>query len=181
MTTDPEPSSNASLSGSAVLGMKGLASLSGALAPDITLGVATLNGTGDLTLAYDEYKGQLLSTQSFTGTYSVTAASGRVALTSSGTPAIISTYWTLTKACVLGGDTSASSGFLQPQSGSSFTNTSFKGNYLGGSIALDAASALNEVDLAAPDGNGNIPLTLQQQRTQGIEPKRNWGHVLRRF
>lgn len=159
--------SNASLSGSAVLGMKGLASLSGALAPDITLGVATFNGTGGLTLAYDEYKGQLLSPQSFTGTYSVTAASGRVALTSSGTPAILYLLDT-NEAFVLGGDTSASSGLLQPQSGSPFTNSSFKGNYLGGSIALDNASVLNEVELAVPDGNGNIAFSYNSSGPKGL-------------
>jgi Putative Ig domain len=159
--------SNASLSGSAVLGMKGLASLSGALAPDITLGVATFNGTGGLTVAYDEYKGQLLSPQSFTGTYSVTAASGRVALTSSGTPAILYLLDT-NQAFVLGGDTSASSGFLQPQSGSSFTKASFTGNYLGGSIALDDASVLNEVELAVPDGNGNIAFSYNSSGPKGL-------------
>jgi len=159
--------SNASLSGSAVLGMKGLASLSGALAPDITLGVATSNGTGGLTLAYDEYKGQLLSPQNFTGTYSVTAASGRVALTSSGTPAILYLLDT-NEAFVLGGDSSASSGLLQPQTGSSFTNSSFKGDYLGGSIALDNASVVNEVDLAVPDGNGNIAFAYNNSGPKGL-------------
>jgi hypothetical protein len=159
--------SNASLSGSAVLGVKGLASLSGALAPDITLGVANYNGTGGLTESYDEYKGQLLSLQSFTGTYSVTAASGRVALTSSGTPAVLYLLNT-NEAFVLGGDTSASSGFLQPQSASSFTNSSFQGNYLGGSIALDSASVLNEVELAVPTGNGNIAFSNNNSGPKGL-------------
>ena len=43
-----------------MLELNGLASLSGALAPDVTLGLATGNGAGNITVAYDEYKGQLL-------------------------------------------------------------------------------------------------------------------------
>ena len=108
--------SAASLKGAGVLELNGLASLSGTFAPDVTLGLATGNGAGNVTVAYDEYKGQLLSPQSFTGTYAVTAASGRVALSSSGTPAVLYLLDT-NEAFVLGGDASASSGLLQPQSG----------------------------------------------------------------
>jgi hypothetical protein len=159
--------SAASLKGAGVLELNGLASLSGALAPDVTLGVATGNGAGNITVAYDEYKGQLLSPQSFTGTYAVTAASGRVALSSSGTPAVFYLLDT-NEAFVLGGDASASTGLLEPQSGTSFSNSSFKGNYLGGSIPLDSPAAMNEVDLAVPDGNGNIALTYNNSGPKGL-------------
>jgi hypothetical protein len=159
--------SAASLKGAGVLELNGLASLSGALAPDVTLGLATGNGTGNITVAYDEYKGQLLSPQSFTGAYTVTAASGRVALTSSGTPAVLYLLDT-NEALVLGGDASASSGLLEPQTGTSFTNGSFKGNYLGGSISLDSPSVINEVDLAVPDGNGKIAITYNNSGPKGL-------------
>jgi hypothetical protein len=159
--------SAASLKGAGVLELNGLASLSGALAPDVTLGLATGNGGGNVTVAYDEYKGQLLSSQSFTGTYAVAAASGRVALSSSGTPAVLYLLDT-NEAFVLGGDASASTGLLEPQSGTSFSNSSFKGNYLGGSLALDSPAAMNEVDLAVPDGNGNIALTYNNSGPKGL-------------
>jgi hypothetical protein len=159
--------SAASLKGPGVLELNGLASLSGALAPDVTLGVATGNGAGNITVAYDEYKGQLLSPQSFTGTYAVTAASGRVALSSSGTPAVLYLLDT-NEAFVLGGDASASSGLLEPQSGTTFSSSSFKGNYLGGSLPLDSPAAMNEVDLAVPDGNGNIALTYNNSGPKGL-------------
>jgi Putative Ig domain len=159
--------SAASLKGAGVLELNGLASLSGELAPDVTLGVATGNGAGNITVAYDEYKGQLLSPQSFTGTYAVTAASGRVALSSSGTPAVLYLLDT-NEAFVLGGDASASTGLLEPQSGTSFSNSSFKGNYLGGSLPLDSPAAMNEVDLAVPDGNGNIALTYNNSGPKGL-------------
>jgi hypothetical protein len=159
--------SAASLKGAGVLELNGLASLSGTLAPDVTLGLATGNGTGNITVAYDEYKGQLLSPQSFSGTYAVTAASGRVTLSSSGTPAFLYLLDS-NEAFVLGGDASASSGLLEPQSGTSFSNSSFKGNYLGGSLPLDSPAAMNEVDLAVPDGNGNIALTYNNSGPKGL-------------
>jgi hypothetical protein len=159
--------SAASLKGPGVLELNGLASLSGALAPDVTLGVATGNGAGNITVAYDEYKGQLLSPQSFTGTYAVTAASGRVALSASGTPTVLYLLDT-NEAFLLGGDASASSGLLEPQSGTTFSSSSFKGNYLGGSLPLDSPAAMNEVDLAVPDGNGNIALTYNNSGPKGL-------------
>jgi hypothetical protein len=159
--------SAASLKGAGVLELNGLASLSGALAPDVTLGLATGNGAGNISVAYDEYKGQLLTPQSFTGTYAVTAASGRVAVSSSGTPAVLYLLDT-NEAFVLGGDASASTGLLEPQSGTTFSNSSFKGNYLGGSLPLDSPAAMNEVDLAVPDGNGNIALTYNNSGPKGL-------------
>jgi hypothetical protein len=72
------------------------------------------------------------------------------------------------EAFVLGGDASASSGLLEPQSGTSFSNSSFKGNYLGGSLPLDSPAAMNEVDLAVPDGNGNIALTYNNSGPKGL-------------
>jgi hypothetical protein len=159
--------SASSLKGGGVLELSGLASLSGALAPDVTLGLANGNGAGNITVAYDEYKGQLLSPQSFTGTYTVTAASGRVTLSSAGTPAVMYLLDT-NEAFVLGGDSSASSGLFEAQSGSSFNNSSFKGNYLGGSLALESPAAMNEVDLAVPDGNGNIALTYNNSGPKGL-------------
>ena len=69
--------------------LNGLAALVGALLPDVTMGLATGDGNGNLGIAYDEYKGQLLTPQTFSGTYSVNATSGRVTLTSAGTPAFL--------------------------------------------------------------------------------------------
>ena len=160
--------SNASLKGAGVLELNGLASISGALNADVTLGIENASGAGNLSVSYDEYKGQLLSPQSFTGTYTVAATSGRVALSSSGTPAILYLLDT-NVAFVLGGDSSASSGILEPQSGTSFSNSSFKGNYLGGSIALDSPSVINEVALAVPDGNGNVAITYNNSGSSGLK------------
>jgi Putative Ig domain len=159
--------STASFKGAGVVELSGLAVLSGAHAPDITLGLATADGNGNLGVAYDEYKGQLLTPQSFTGTYSVDAASGRVVLKSAGTPAFLYLL-NNNQAFILGGDSSASSGILEPQSGGSFTNASFKGNYLGGSLPLSSPSVINEVALAAADGNGGLAISYNNSGPKGL-------------
>ena len=81
--------STTSLKGAGVLELNGLAVLSGTHVPDVTLGLATADGNGNLGVVYDEYKGQLLTPQTFNGTYSVDATSGRVALKSTGSPTVL--------------------------------------------------------------------------------------------
>ncbi len=159
--------STASLKGVGVVELNGLAALSGALLPDVTLGLATGDGNGNLSIAYDEYKGQLLTPQTFSGTYSVNATSGRVTLTSAGTPAFLYLLDN-NQAFVLGGDASASAGILEPQTGTGFSNGSFKGNYLGGSIALSSPSVINEVALAAADGNGKVAIAYENSGPKGL-------------
>ena len=159
--------STTSLKGAGVLELNGLAVLSGTHVPDVTLGLATADGNGNLGVVYDEYKGQLLTPQTFNGTYSVDATSGRVALKSTGSPTVLYLL-NDNEAFVLGGDPSASSGLLEPQSGSGFNNGSFKGNYLGGSVPLSSASAMNEVALAAADGNGNVTITYDNSGPKGL-------------
>jgi hypothetical protein len=159
--------STASLKGVGVVELNGLAALSGALAPDVTLGLATADGNGNLGIVYDEFKGQLLTPQTFSGKYSVDAASGRVVLSSAGTPAFLYLL-NNNQAFILGGDSSASSGILEPQSSGALTIASFKGNYLGGSLPLNSPSVINEVALAAADGNGNATITYDNSGPKGL-------------
>jgi hypothetical protein len=159
--------STSSLSGAAVMRLRGLASLSGSLLPDATLGLFTGDGKGNVSVSYDEYKGQLLSPQTYSGAYTVDTTSGRVVLSAAGTPAYLYLLDN-NQAFVLGGDASASSGVVEPQTGGSFTNASFKGNYLGGSLPLSSPAVINEVALAVPDGNGNLALTWQSSGPKGL-------------
>ena len=161
------PFSNASLKGTGVLELNGLAAVSGNTTPDLTLGLATTDGSGDFAVSYDEYKNQTLSQQSFTGKYAVDAATGRVAVTSGGTPAILYLV-SGSQAFVLGGDSSASSGLLEAQSGSPFANASFKGNYLGGSFTLASPAVTHEVGQAAADGSGNLVIAFDSSGPKGL-------------
>ncbi|HXP07605.1 MAG TPA: hypothetical protein VN828_03875, partial [Acidobacteriaceae bacterium] len=71
-----------------------------------------------------------------------------------------------TKAFVLGGDASTSSGLLEAQSGSPFVNTSIKGNYLGGTIPWPD---LHVVSLVAADGAGNAQFTSDSSSSKGLQ------------
>ena len=145
--------------------------------PDVTLGLLTSDGNGNLTATYDEYKAALLAPQTYTATYAVDAATGRTPITASGTPPILYLV-SNAKAFVVGTDASASSGLLEVQSGSSFTNASLKGNYLGGTIPWPD---LQVVSLIAADGAGNVQTTSDSSGSTGlaVEPEAV-RHLLRR-
>jgi hypothetical protein len=70
------------------------------------------------------------------------------------------------KAFVVGMDASASSGLLEAQSGSPFTNASLKGNYLGGTIPWPD---LHVVSLVAADGAGKAQFTSDSSGPTGLQ------------
>jgi hypothetical protein len=157
--------SKASLTGANVLELTGSAIQAAAFIPDITLGLLTSDGNGNLTATYDEYKASLLAPQTYTATYAVDAATGRTPITASGTPPILYLV-SNAKAFVVGMDASASSGLLEAQSGSPFTNASLKGNYLGGTIPWPD---LHVVSLVAADGAGKAQFTSDSSGPTGLQ------------
>lgn len=157
--------SKASLTGANVLELTGSAVQNALLIPDVTLGLLTSDGNGSLTATYDEYKASLLAPQTYTATYTVDAATGRTPITASGTPPVLYLV-SNAKAFVVGTDASASSGLLEAQSGSSFTNASLKGNYLGGTIPWPD---LHVVSLVAADGAGNVQMTSDSSGSKGLQ------------
>jgi hypothetical protein len=156
--------SNASLTGANVLELTGSAPQTAAYIPDITLGLLTSDGNGNLTVTYDEYKVSLLAPQTYTATYAVDTATGRTAITTSGTPPVLYLV-SNAKAFVVGTDASVSSGLLEAQSGSPFTNASLKGNYLGGTIPWPD---LHVVSLVASDGAGKTQFTSDSSGPKGL-------------
>ena len=165
------PYSAASLAaGNYVLGIHGLAlASSNQTVPDVTAGIGVSDGVSSLNFTYDEYNGTLATAQSLPATYTVAnPATGRVTTTVSSSPGPILYLIDSTRAFVLGADGSASSGLLELQTGNSFTNTSFSGNYLGGSLPLAAPPSLNEAGLVQPDGQGNIVLTTNRSAPTGL-------------
>ena len=159
------PFSNASFTGANVLELNGNALQTAFYIPDITLGLLASDGNGNLAAAYDEYKGSLIAPQTYTATYTVDPATGRTPITASGTRAILYLV-SNKKAFVLGADASTSSGLLEAQAGLPFTNTSLKGNYLGGTIPWPA---LNVVSLIAADGAGNAQFTSNSSGSKGLQ------------
>lgn len=158
--------SNASFTGANVLELTGSAIQTAIVIPDVTLGLLTSDGNGNLTATYDEYKGSLLPPQTYAATYAVDAASGRTPITSGTTRAILYLV-SNANAFVLGTDASASSGLLEGQLGAPFTNASLKGNYLGGTIPWPD---LHVVSLVAADGAGNVQITSDSSGSNGLQP-----------
>jgi Putative Ig domain len=165
--------SNASLDGTSVLEMNGLAPEAATRVPDITLGLATADGNGNMTVSFDEYNGTLNSNQSAAYTYAVDPVTGRTTTLSTSGAGPKFYLIDSTRAFALGFDVSASSGMLELQSGSPFTNGSFSGSYLGGSLALISPSVLNEAGIVAADGEGNILLTTNRSSPDGLVPYQN--------
>jgi hypothetical protein len=157
--------SKASLTGANVLELTGSAVQAAVFIPDITLGLLTSDGNGNLTATYDEYKVSLLAPQTYTATYTVDAATGRTPITSGTTKAILYLV-SNAKAFALGTDASTSSGLLEAQLGSPFTNASLKGNYLGGTIPWPD---LQVVSLVAADGAGKAQFTSNSSGPMGLQ------------
>jgi hypothetical protein len=160
------PFSTASFTGTNVLGLTGSALQSATYIPDVTLGLLTSNGNGNVSASYDEFKGSLAAQQTYTGTYAVDATTGRTPITVSSATKAVLYLVSNTKAFVLGADTSTSSGLLETQTGSPFTNASLKGNYLGGTLPWPE---LHEVSLAAADGAGNVQFTSNTSGSKGLQ------------
>jgi hypothetical protein len=158
----------ASLPAVSVMKISGVQSINGGTTPDITLGLASSDGSGNVTYSFDEYAGAFTTGGSLSVAYAVDPVTGRAASVGA-TPQPILYIINSSLAFYLGSDGSASSGILEAQTGAPFANSSFSGNYLGGSLSLMVTPALNEDGLAAADGSGNISLTTNRSSYAGLE------------
>jgi hypothetical protein len=160
------PFTNASFTGANVLQMTGSA-LQGlaTFIPDVTLGLLTSDEKGNVSASYDEFKASLTAQQTYTGTYTVDATTGRTPISVSSATRTVLYLVSGSKAFAFGADASTSSGLSEAQSGSPFTNASLKGSYLGGTLPWPN---LNVVSLAAADGAGNVPFTSNTSGSKGL-------------
>jgi hypothetical protein len=159
------PFTSASFTGANVLAMTGSALQSATFIPDVTLGLLTSSGKGSVSASYDEFKTSLTAQQTYTGTYTVDATTGRTPITVSSATKTVLYLVSKTTAFAFGSDASTSSGLLETQTGSPFTNVSLKGNYLGGTLPWPD---LNVVSLVAADGNGNAQFTSDLSGPTGL-------------
>jgi hypothetical protein len=113
------------------------------------------------TFNYDENQGGTSSLQqTSSGTYCVDKTTGRVTLTpfSSG-PFVTPPVFYMVKggqAFVVGTDPAVTSGFLEQQTGSPFTNGSVAGPYVGGTVAPITSAVTNAANWLFADAAGNI-------------------------
>ncbi len=172
--TPPTGWDNTNLTGT---GVAEFSALDTAPAVDVTAGLFTGQGVSQhncqgmnndpATFTFDENQGGVCNggscgsqPQSTTGTYCVDKNTGRVTLTGfSGAFGGLPPVFYLIKsnqAFVVGTDTAVTSGYLEPQTGSPFSNSSLFGLYAGGSINPVTKNVTNSVSVLVADGGGNI-------------------------
>ncbi len=165
------PFSTASLPTTGVVELSGLAPTSTGTTPDITVGLETSDGHGNVAFTFDNFTGSLTSGESASAVFAVDSVTGRALASSSSNAAFAPIVYIIdsSRAFVLDSDTAASSGLVELQSGSPFTNASFSGSYLGGSLPLVDTSVLNEAGLVVADGGGNLELTTDRSTPDGLQ------------
>jgi hypothetical protein len=135
--------------------------------PDVSLGLATSDGNGNVSYTFDEYNGSLTSGTS-TVAYSVNATTGRTTATAGDSTQPILYIINRTSAFYLGVGPSGQSGMIEAQTGAPFNTASFSGDYLGGSLPLVLTSVLNESGLVMTDGAGNVNYTTNRSTNTGL-------------
>jgi len=162
--------SNASLNGNMVIDLTGLSNCgSGSRVPKAGAGLLTANGSGALSLTWDE--NYCRAPNSFTaapGTYSV-ANNGRTAIAIGGY-AMVAYLANLNQMFLFVSDANVLFGFGEPQAAGSFTNSALQGTYAGfatnpvdfgvvvfsGEFSADGASPTGNItgaeDVGAPSG-----------------------------
>jgi hypothetical protein len=151
--------SDSSLNGVGVVEVTGSDVVGGNPVSEAEAGLLTTDGQGNGSVSLDQNDGGTLTQLHNSGTYTV-AANGRVTLSSSfgANPPVF--YLTdRNQAFVVGTDSLVTSGILDAQAGSPFTNQSILGTYLGGTVAPALSSDTNAVSWGFADGNGNINLS----------------------
>jgi len=123
--------SNTSLNGNTVIYLTGLSLCgSGAGVPKAIAGLLTTNGSGALSLTYDEnYCRAPNSVTGAAGTYSV-ASNGRASIRIGGY-SLVAYLVNLNQIFLFVSDSNVLFGFGEPQAAGSFTNSTLKGTYAG--------------------------------------------------
>lgn len=130
---------------------------------DVTAGFLVSNGAGSATLNTDENDGGTLNLQqSSPGTYAIDSEgqkTGRVTFsgfTQFGSTQPVAYLFGSNLAFVVGTDAKVTSGVLEPQSGSPFSNSSVANIYAGGSISPVLTGVTNSVTDLIANGAGGI-------------------------
>jgi len=133
-------------------------------AADLTAGFLISNGAGDATLNTDENDGGTLNLlQTSQGTYAIDSEGQKTGMvtftgfdTQFGSTPPVAYLFGSNLAFVVGTDAKATSGVLEPQSGSPFSNSSVADIYGGGTISPVLTAVTNSVTDLIADGAGNI-------------------------
>jgi hypothetical protein len=152
--------SGSSLSATSVLYTTGLGNSSGSTNSRVSTGLFTPSGGANFSFSGLQNDGGTFKTQSASGTYSV-ASNGRTTFSvSGGGGAPIIYLVSPNKGFVMltdgSGTAHVESGFVEPQTGSSFSVSSTNGTYAFGTIQPEDTSVDESTGFATFDGAGNI-------------------------
>jgi len=132
---------------------------------DVTGGLLTADGAGNGSFSYDENAAGTLSHQSVQGTYALGANGSKTGnfilsgFNQTGLSGASAYLYTGSKGYMVGTDANATSGVLEAQTGSSFTNASIIGSLEGGTAWPAVSGVTNSVAWMFADGHGNITAT----------------------
>jgi hypothetical protein len=165
--------SGASFKGNTVIYLTGLAVCGGGTGavPSALAGLLTADGSGTLTLTFDEnYCRAPNSVTGLSGTYSV-ASNGRTSITA-GAAGAVAYLVNANQAILFSTDSSASFGFGEPQAAGPLTNSAVKGTYTGFAITpaiFGAAPFAGEFTADGASPTGNITGTEDISAPGGID------------
>jgi hypothetical protein len=136
------------LHGIGVFGLEQVDTSCTPVCPEVTVGLLTTDGSGNITsYAGDDNDGGGVNPGSFSGTYSV-SSNGRVTTSLTGINHSPILYLTGKNAGFITSTGHATFGTLQPQSGSSFGNSSLSGNFYEGSWEPLSPSVCADVNVS---------------------------------
>jgi Putative Ig domain len=154
--------SNASLNGTSVLAVEGVANTGVSQGVTIQVGVITSTGAGTFTISADGNKAGVLGPINASGTYSV-ATNGRTQITD------VNHTWIfylvdLNRGFIVDVNPSATAGMLEPQSIGPFTGASLSGNFIFGDGPPAVKTSTLQSGVASANGNAGINGTIDQNQ-----------------
>ena len=142
-------------------------------AADVSAGLFNADGAGHATFNSDENRAGTTSRSSSNGTYAIDTTgqkTGKVTLSgfsqfgSNGGEVYL---YSANKGFVLGKDGNGTSGVLEPQSGSPYSNASINGNINGGTVWPAVSGVTNSATSLFADGAGSLTATQYTSGTGG--------------
>ena len=156
--------SSASLNAPAVIWTEGV----DAGGADVTAGLFTGDGLGNLAVATDENDSGTIRTNQFTWSYSV-AANGRVTLDTGAGNSPVLYLSGANSGYYVSSDASVATGELQAQSGPSFSIATVTGAWSGGSSAPAVPSAADFAIALSVNSSGDVAATEDISSSSGLQ------------
>jgi hypothetical protein len=133
---------------------------------NVFVGLVTADGNGNVTAKLDQNKNGVVGQSTSIGTYSVASNSRTVINFTDGSTQYAYLVGPNEGFAVSTGG-GASLGFFEPQSAGPFTNASFSGEFLGGTLPAGISSVNTFIESFLSDANGNIFDTYDESGPNG--------------